>query len=65
MNTVAAVSKTEMNIQIVSVQLARRHLAEVKKRLGVRSATYLDARESVKREEAKLVEMTIQFFGGA
>lgn len=64
MNTVAAITKTEMNKQIGYVRESRRHVAEVKKRLGARSASYRDARALLKRDEAKLLEMTIQFFGG-
>lgn len=54
----------DMNYQIGRVQMARQLLDEYKKRYGHRAAGLVVRRRNLKAEEAKLIEMTIAYFGG-
>lgn len=54
----------DMNFQIGRVQMAKQLLDERKKRYGHRAASVTAIRNRLKAEEAKLIEMTIAYFGG-
>lgn len=55
--------KLDIAWQVGRVEEARKHQAVIVGKYGKRSASYIDARNRVKKEESALVELVMKIFG--